>query len=51
MANAGKNDNASQFFFTLDATPELTNKHTIFGRVRVHSRYTKCESLFNILLP
>jgi peptidyl-prolyl cis-trans isomerase SDCCAG10 len=33
MANAGKNDNASQFFFTLDAAPELTNKHTIFGRV------------------
>lgn len=33
MANAGKNDNASQFFFTLGATPELNNKHTIFGKV------------------
>lgn len=33
MANAGPNDNASQFFFTLAATPELANKHTIFGRV------------------
>lgn len=33
MANAGQNDNASQFFFTLAATPELANKHTIFGRV------------------
>lgn len=33
MANAGPNDNTSQFFFTLAATPELANKHTIFGRV------------------
>lgn len=33
MANAGPNDNTSQFFFTLAATPELASKHTIFGRV------------------
>lgn len=33
MANAGKNDNGSQFFFTLGATPELQKKHTIFGKV------------------
>lgn len=33
MANAGKDDNASQFFFTFGATPELQNKHTIFGKV------------------
>lgn len=33
MANAGKNDNGSQFFFTLGATPELINKHTIFGKI------------------
>ncbi|KAI9289377.1 cyclophilin-like domain-containing protein [Umbelopsis sp. AD052] len=42
MANAGKNDNASQFFFTLDAAPELTNKHTIFGRV-------EGDTIFNVL--
>uniref|UniRef100_A0A914W671 Spliceosome-associated protein CWC27 homolog n=1 Tax=Plectus sambesii TaxID=2011161 RepID=A0A914W671_9BILA len=33
MANSAKNDNGSQFFFTLDQTPELQNKHTLFGKV------------------
>lgn len=33
MANAGKDDNASQFFFTLGETPELHNKHTLFGKI------------------
>ncbi|KAK2585645.1 hypothetical protein KPH14_010266 [Odynerus spinipes] len=42
MANAGKDDNSSQFFFTLAATPELQSKHTIFGKVIG-------ETLYNML--
>lgn len=41
-ANAGKDDNGSQFFFTLAATPELQNKHTIFGKVTG-------ETIYNVL--
>jgi peptidyl-prolyl cis-trans isomerase SDCCAG10 len=34
MANTGKkDDNGSQFFFTLAPTPELQEKNTLFGRV------------------
>ncbi|KAL8717729.1 MAG: hypothetical protein Q9225_005055 [Loekoesia sp. 1 TL-2023] len=34
MANTGrKNDNGSQFFLTLGATPELEGRNTMFGRV------------------
>ena len=33
MANADKNDNGSQIFFTLGAAPELNNKNTLFGKI------------------
>ncbi|GFZ51612.1 peptidylprolyl isomerase [Saitozyma sp. JCM 24511] len=40
MANRGKrNTNTSQFFFTLDRADELTNKHTLFGRIQGDTIY------------
>ncbi len=33
MANGGKDDNSSQFFFTLGPCEWLNGKHTIFGKV------------------
>lgn len=43
MANGGeRDDNASQFFFTLGETMELQNKHTIFGKVTG-------DTIFNML--
>ncbi|KAF1974529.1 cyclophilin-like protein [Bimuria novae-zelandiae CBS 107.79] len=33
MANTGKDENGSQFFFTLANTPELQGKNTMFGRI------------------
>ena len=40
MANTGrKDDNGSQFFMTLGATPELQGKNTLFGRVEGDTIY------------
>ena len=49
MANAGPNDNQSQFFFTLGATVELNGKHTIFGKVLLtifyHSKWFETRGI------
>ncbi|CAN8023085.1 unnamed protein product [Ixodes persulcatus] len=39
MASGGADDNGSQFFFTLGATPDLQNKHTVFGKVAGNTLY------------
>ena len=42
MANGGiKDDNGSQFFFTLGPCTELQKKHTIFAKVRIISLIVK----------
>ncbi|XP_073836105.1 spliceosome-associated protein CWC27 homolog isoform X2 [Musca autumnalis] len=42
MANSDKDDNGSQFFFTMGPTPELQNKNTLFGKVTG-------DTIFNML--
>ena len=39
MASVEPNSNRSQFFFMLDAAPELTNKNTLFGKVSGNTLY------------
>ena len=39
MASVEPNSNSSQFFFTLSATPELTGKNTLFGKVEGNTLY------------
>lgn len=39
-ANTAKDENGAKFFFTLAATPELQNKHTIFGKLKGNSVYS-----------
>lgn len=39
MANSSEDDNGSQFFFTMGPTPELQNKHTLFGKVTGDTLY------------
>ncbi|OAD57674.1 Peptidyl-prolyl cis-trans isomerase CWC27 like protein [Eufriesea mexicana] len=43
MANAGEDDNSSQFFFTLGSTLELQNKHTIFCKVTGETIYNMLQ--------
>lgn len=50
MANSDKDDNGSQFFFTLGNSPELTKKHTLFGKVVGNTIYNmirlnECECI------
>jgi peptidyl-prolyl cis-trans isomerase SDCCAG10 len=41
MANSSrKNTNTSQFFITLDRADELSNKHTLFGKVVGNTYYS-----------
>ncbi|OAD54912.1 Peptidyl-prolyl cis-trans isomerase CWC27 like protein [Eufriesea mexicana] len=43
MANAGEDDNGSQFFFTLGSQLDLQNKHSIFGYVTGETIYDMLE--------
>ncbi|OAD47027.1 Peptidyl-prolyl cis-trans isomerase CWC27 like protein [Eufriesea mexicana] len=53
MANTGKDGNDSQFFFTLSSTPDLQNKHTIFGPLYPPRliRTIILDNLFSDIIP
>lgn len=44
MASEKKDQNGSQFFFTLSSTQELTKKHTLFGKVWFINVYLSFKS-------
>ncbi|XP_064476803.1 spliceosome-associated protein CWC27 homolog [Ornithodoros turicata] len=51
MASGGKDDNSSQFFFTLGACPDLQNKHTVFGKVAGDTLYNMLKLEEGIVDP